>query len=47
LIKLEKQGAKIDAVYYCPHHISSNNKELAIECNLQEAQTGNDWNQAL
>ncbi len=38
--ELEKQGAKIDALYYCPHHPSSKNPKLAIDCNCRKPKTG-------
>lgn len=32
MIRLEKQGAKIDAVYYCPHHPNANLRQYRKDC---------------
>jgi D-glycero-D-manno-heptose 1,7-bisphosphate phosphatase len=37
---LEQEGAKLDAVYYCPHLGTSQLKEYALECNCRKPQTG-------
>ncbi|MGA1846463.1 D-glycero-alpha-D-manno-heptose-1,7-bisphosphate 7-phosphatase [Deferribacter abyssi] len=37
---LNKNGAKIDALYYCPHHPSSKIKEYAINCSCRKPKTG-------
>lgn len=41
---LEKGGAKIDAVYYCPHHpdkgFSGEKEEYKIECNCRKPKIG-------
>jgi D-glycero-D-manno-heptose 1,7-bisphosphate phosphatase len=38
--ELEKGGAKIDGLYYCPHHPSSKDPKLAIECNCRKPAPG-------
>jgi D-glycero-D-manno-heptose 1,7-bisphosphate phosphatase len=38
--ELAAMGAKIDAIYYCPHHISSKIPELAIDCNCRKPKPG-------
>jgi D-glycero-D-manno-heptose 1,7-bisphosphate phosphatase len=43
------QGARIDAVYYCPHHPEGTVKELAIRCDCRKPapgmleQAARDW----
>ncbi|KAA0257765.1 HAD family hydrolase [Deferribacter autotrophicus] len=37
---LNENGAKIDALYYCPHHPSSKIKEYALDCNCRKPKTG-------
>ncbi len=37
---LKKQGAKIDAVFFCPHYPGSGNNEYAIECDCRKPHTG-------
>ncbi len=37
---LEKQGAKIDAVFFCPHYPRSRLKEYALECDCRKPKTG-------
>ena len=43
------QGARIDAVYYCPHHPDGTVKELAIRCDCRKPapgmleQAARDW----
>ena len=32
MIRLEKQGAKIDAIYYCPHHPNANLRQYRKDC---------------
>ncbi len=38
--RLKKQGAVIDAVYYCPHHPDGTIKEYAITCDCRKPETG-------
>lgn len=40
LLDFEKNGAKIDAIHYCPHHISSKNSLYAVECDCRKPKTG-------
>lgn len=41
LIKeLKRKGAKIDAIYYCPHHPHGKVKEYSIVCNCRKPATG-------
>jgi len=37
---LEKNGAFIDGLYYCPHHPSSKLAEYAVECDCRKPKTG-------
>lgn len=37
---LNKLGAKVDEIYYCPHHPSSNDKKYGIECDCRKPKTG-------
>lgn len=37
---LKKEGAEIDAVFYCPHYPKSKIKEYAIECDCRKPKTG-------
>lgn len=39
-MELAKQNAKVDALYFCPHHPSSKDPELAIECNCRKPAPG-------
>jgi D-glycero-D-manno-heptose 1,7-bisphosphate phosphatase len=38
--ELTKKGAKVDAIYYCPHHTSSKIPEFAIDCNCRKPKPG-------
>lgn len=38
--ELAKHGAKIDALYYCPHHPSSKEPKYAVDCNCRKPKTG-------
>jgi D-glycero-D-manno-heptose 1,7-bisphosphate phosphatase len=38
LLRLE--GARIDAVYYCPHHPKAGNSHYTIECDCRKPKTG-------
>lgn len=38
--KLSAEGAKVDALYYCPHHPEGIVKEYAIECECRKPNTG-------
>lgn len=40
LMDFKSNGAKIDAIYYCPHHISSKNPLYALECDCRKPKTG-------
>ncbi len=37
---LEREGARIDAVYYCPHHPTAGNSHYTIECDCRKPRTG-------
>lgn len=37
---LEKEGAKIDDIFYCPHYPDSKMKEYAIACDCRKPKTG-------
>lgn len=37
---LAKEGARIDAFYYCPHHPEGTIKNLAVSCNCRKPGTG-------
>jgi D-glycero-D-manno-heptose 1,7-bisphosphate phosphatase len=37
---LRKQGARIDAFYYCPHHPEGTVKEFAVECGCRKPMPG-------
>ena len=39
-VTLEKQGAEIDAVFFCPHYPRSRLKEYALECDCRKPKTG-------
>ena len=32
MVKLQKQGARIDAIYYCPHHPDANLRQYRKDC---------------
>jgi D-glycero-D-manno-heptose 1,7-bisphosphate phosphatase len=38
--QLLKQGAHIDAFYYCPHHPEGKVKELAVHCRCRKPKPG-------
>jgi len=37
---LKKEGAEIDAIFFCPHYPRSRLKEYAIECDCRKPNTG-------
>ena len=37
---LKKEGAHVDAVFFCPHYPGSKLKEFAIECDCRKPHTG-------
>jgi len=37
---LEREGVRLDAIYYCPHHIDGGIPELAIHCDCRKPQPG-------
>lgn len=39
-IKLEKEGAKIDGIYYCPHHPESKIEKYRLYCNCRKPKPG-------
>lgn len=39
-VRLAKQGAVLDAIYYCPHHPEGKLKEYAIQCKCRKPGTG-------
>ncbi|MBI4095119.1 MAG: HAD family hydrolase [Candidatus Liptonbacteria bacterium] len=38
--RLAKQGAKIDAIYYCPHHPNANLKKYRKNCSCRKPKPG-------
>lgn len=38
--ELAKGGARLDAVYYCPHHTSSKDPRYAVDCDCRKPRTG-------
>lgn len=40
LMDFKSSGARIDAIYYCPHHNSSKNPLYAIECDCRKPKNG-------
>lgn len=38
--QIEAGGAKIDGLYYCPHHPSSRDPALAVDCNCRKPKPG-------
>jgi len=38
--RLVKKGAKIDAVYYCPHHPNANLKKYRLKCRCRKPNIG-------
>lgn len=37
---LEREGARIDAVYYCPHHPTAGNSHYTRDCDCRKPNTG-------
>ncbi len=37
---LAREGARIDAVYYCPHHPSAGNSPYTVDCDCRKPGTG-------
>lgn len=37
---LAEGGAKVDGLYYCPHHTSSKDPKYAVDCNCRKPRTG-------
>ena len=37
---LKSEGARIDAVYYCPHHPKAGNSHLTTDCDCRKPKTG-------
>jgi D-glycero-D-manno-heptose 1,7-bisphosphate phosphatase len=37
---LKSEGARIDAVYYCPHHPKAGNSHYTIDCDCRKPKTG-------
>jgi D-glycero-D-manno-heptose 1,7-bisphosphate phosphatase len=37
---LKSEGARIDAVYYCPHHPKAGNSQYTRECDCRKPRTG-------
>jgi D-glycero-D-manno-heptose 1,7-bisphosphate phosphatase len=37
---LKADGARIDAVYYCPHHPNAGNSAFTIDCDCRKPKTG-------
>jgi D-glycero-D-manno-heptose 1,7-bisphosphate phosphatase len=37
---LRKEGARIDAVYYCPHHPTAGNSSYTVACDCRKPGTG-------
>ena len=38
--KMMAEGAKIDAIYYCPHHPKEGKKKYKIDCNCRKPKPG-------
>lgn|SRR3989338_10439999 len=38
--RLKMGGAKLDAIYYCPHHPNANLKKYRMECSCRKPNTG-------
>ncbi len=38
--RLAKKGAKIDAIYYCPHHPEANFKKYRVKCRCRKPNLG-------
>ncbi len=37
---LQREGARIDAVYYCPHHPTAGNSHYTLDCDCRKPRTG-------
>ena len=37
---LKQEGARIDAVYYCPHHPTAGNSPYTVDCDCRKPRTG-------
>lgn len=37
---LKSEGARIDAVYYCPHHPTAGNSPYTVDCDCRKPKTG-------
>lgn len=37
---LKSDGARIDAVYYCPHHPTAGNSHYTVDCDCRKPRTG-------
>ena len=37
---LKQEGARIDAVYYCPHHPTAGNSRYTVDCDCRKPRTG-------
>jgi D-glycero-D-manno-heptose 1,7-bisphosphate phosphatase len=37
---LKSEGARVDAVYYCPHHPTAGNQQYTVECDCRKPRTG-------
>src|SRR5512143_1289348 len=37
---LKQEGARIDAVYYCPHHPTAGNSQYTVDCDCRKHRTG-------
>jgi D-glycero-D-manno-heptose 1,7-bisphosphate phosphatase len=37
---LKKEGARIDAIYYCPHHPTAGNSRFTVDCDCRKPRTG-------
>jgi D-glycero-D-manno-heptose 1,7-bisphosphate phosphatase len=37
---LKSEGARIDAVYYCPHHPKAGNSHYTVDCECRKPKTG-------
>jgi D-glycero-D-manno-heptose 1,7-bisphosphate phosphatase len=38
--ELAREGARIDAIYYCPHHLELGDAHYGIECDCRKPRTG-------
>lgn len=37
---LEKDGARLDGIYYCPHHPTAGNSKYTVDCDCRKPGTG-------